>query len=63
MSDGSLDEYASDYESKRIDWMEWEMGYLKKAVEESKIGSKNFETKQKIHQKKRDEKMKWKAKL
>jgi len=49
MSDGSLDEYASDYENKRIDRMEQEMGYLKRAVEESKIGSKNFETKQKIH--------------
>ena len=45
MSDDSLDEYASDYEQKRIDRMEKEMSYLKKSVEESKIGSKNYETK------------------
>ena len=38
LSDTSLDEYASDYEQKWIDWMEKELGYLKWREEISKIG-------------------------
>ena len=63
MSEESLDEYASDYESRRIDRMEKELGYLKWKEEETKIGSKYLDTKQKINTKKREEKMKWKARL